>query len=102
MGSFAETTTVDNHLSFADQGKQTSISRCLLQQANGSLLFPFSVCSKQTEDAVFRQFPFFRCGMPETWRHGNMEKCRLGDMANRDMENRDMDLGDMETKSKGK
>jgi hypothetical protein len=33
-----------------------------LQQTNGSLPFPFSVCIKQTD-----------CGIPETWRHGNME-----------------------------
>jgi hypothetical protein len=36
----------------ADQGKQTSVFR--LQKANGGLPFPFSVCSKQTEIAVYR------------------------------------------------
>jgi hypothetical protein len=38
---------------FADQGKQTSDFR--LQKTNGSLPFPFSVCSK-TEVAAFRWF----------------------------------------------
>ncbi len=32
---------------------------------------------------------FFRCGIPETLRHGNMEKWRHGDM---NMENGDMDM----------
>jgi hypothetical protein len=54
----AETAILDYSLSFADQGKQTSLSRFRLQQANGSLPFPFSVCSKQTEVAIFRQVRF--------------------------------------------
>jgi hypothetical protein len=53
MGTYAETAIVDYHLSFAAQGKQTSVFCFLLQQTSGSLPFPFSVCSKQTEVAVF-------------------------------------------------
>jgi hypothetical protein len=40
MGKFAETAIVDYRLSFADQGKQTSVFRFRLLQTNGSL--PFS------------------------------------------------------------
>ncbi len=42
-GHVSETAIVDFRLPFADQGKQTSVSR--FQQANGSLPFPFSVSS---------------------------------------------------------
>jgi hypothetical protein len=56
MGTFAETANVHYCLSFADQGKQTSIFR--LQKTNGSLTFPFSVGSKQTK---FFPNPFFIC-----------------------------------------
>jgi hypothetical protein len=52
MDTFAETAIVDHRLSFANQGKQIFLFR--LQQTIGSLPFPFSVCSKQTE-------------VPETW-----------------------------------
>jgi hypothetical protein len=54
MGTFAETAIIDYCLSFADQGKQTSIFWFRLQQTNGSFPFPFPVCSKQTEVAVSR------------------------------------------------
>ncbi len=52
--------------------------------ANGSLQFPFSVCRKQTEVAVFRKFCFLSAEFRkhgshrysdlemETWKHGNM------------------------------
>jgi hypothetical protein len=50
VGTFAETAIIDYRLLFADQGKQTSTFR--LQQPNGSLPFPFSICSKQTEIAI--------------------------------------------------
>jgi hypothetical protein len=46
MGTFAETAIVDYRLSFADQRKQTSVFFFRLQQTNGSLQFPLSVCSK--------------------------------------------------------
>jgi hypothetical protein len=49
---FADTAIVDYHLPFAGQGKQMSVFRFCMQQANISFPFPFSVCSKQTE--VFR------------------------------------------------
>jgi hypothetical protein len=41
MGTFAETAIVDFRLSFASQGKQTSVFRFHLQQTNRSLPFPF-------------------------------------------------------------
>jgi hypothetical protein len=53
MGMFAKTAIVDYRLSFADHGKQMSVFCFRLQQANGSLLFPFSVCIKQAEVVVF-------------------------------------------------
>jgi hypothetical protein len=53
MGMFAETAIVDYHISFADQEKQTSVFRFRFQQTNISLPFPLSVCSEQTEVAVF-------------------------------------------------
>jgi hypothetical protein len=52
MGTFAETAIVDYRWSFVDQGKKSYAFRFRLQQTNGGLPFPFSVCSKQTE--VFR------------------------------------------------
>jgi hypothetical protein len=58
MGMIAETEIIDYHLSFADQGKQTSVFHFRLQPTNRSLPFPFSICSKQTEVAVFLQFRF--------------------------------------------
>jgi hypothetical protein len=54
MGTFAETAIFDYRLKFADQGKETSGSYFRLLQTNGRLLFPFSVCSRQTEIAIFR------------------------------------------------
>jgi hypothetical protein len=50
MGTFAEILSVDNRLSFADQGKQTSVFD--LQKITGSLPFPFTVYRKQ------RKLPF--------------------------------------------
>jgi hypothetical protein len=49
MGTSAETAIV----LFADQGKETSFFFLSFQQKNGSLLFQFSVCSKQTEVVLF-------------------------------------------------
>jgi hypothetical protein len=47
MGTFAETGNVDYHLSFADQGKETSVFQFRLQQTSKN--FPFSVfCLQQT------------------------------------------------------
>jgi hypothetical protein len=53
MGTFVETAIVNYPLSFANQGKQTSVFHFRLQQTNGNLPFPFSICSKQTEIAVY-------------------------------------------------
>jgi hypothetical protein len=47
MGTFAETANVDFYLSFANQGKETSVFQFRLQQTNKN--FPFSVfCLQQT------------------------------------------------------
>jgi hypothetical protein len=55
MGTFAETTMLSIVLSFADQGKnKLPFSVLRWQKTDGSLPFPFSVCSKQTEVAIFR------------------------------------------------
>jgi hypothetical protein len=54
MDTLAETAIVNYRLSFADQGKQTSVFRFRLQRTNGNLPFPFSVGSKQRKIAVFR------------------------------------------------
>jgi hypothetical protein len=48
------TAFVDYLLSFADQGKRTSVFRFRLQQTNGSLRFPFFVSSKQMKVAILR------------------------------------------------
>ncbi len=45
--------------------KETNLSFCF-QQTNGSLPFPFLICRKQTEVAVFR---LRKHGDIETWRH---------------------------------
>jgi hypothetical protein len=60
MGRFAETAIVGYRLSFADQGKQTSVFHFLLQQTNRSLPFPLSVYIKQIEIAIFHLFHFSR------------------------------------------
>jgi hypothetical protein len=54
MGTFAETVDYRYYLSFADQGKQTSVFQFRLHETNRSLPFPFSVRSKQAEVAIFR------------------------------------------------
>jgi hypothetical protein len=53
MGMFAETAIIDYCLSFFEQAKKTSVFCFHLQQTNGSQLFPFSISSKQMDDAVF-------------------------------------------------
>jgi hypothetical protein len=59
MGTFAETAVVDYRLSFADQGKRTSVFRYCLQQTNGGCHFTI--------------VQFSICRIPETLRHGDME-----------------------------
>ncbi len=54
MGAFAETANIDNSLSIADQGKQTSVFCSPLTENKQKL----AVCSKQTEVDVFRQLCF--------------------------------------------
>jgi hypothetical protein len=58
VGTFAETANVDYHLSFADQGKQTSVFRFPFCSKNGSFLFLLYICSKKTKVAVFCEFHF--------------------------------------------
>jgi hypothetical protein len=77
MGMFAETEIIDYCLSFAEQGKQTSVfcfqqqtevCHFRFQQTNGCLpfLFPstngspflFFICSKLTEVALYFEFRF--------------------------------------------
>ncbi len=41
MGTFAETANVDYHLSFADQGKQTPVFRCLAANEIYLLIYIF-------------------------------------------------------------
>jgi hypothetical protein len=69
MGTFAETALVDRRLSFAYQGKYFRFP-FRFQKTHGSFPFPFFVCSKQMEVAVFWISPF-AVGCP--WRHGEME-----------------------------
>jgi hypothetical protein len=57
MGTFADTPNVDYRLLFADQGKNTSLFG--FQKTNGSLLFPFSACSKQMENETTGNFHLF-------------------------------------------
>jgi hypothetical protein len=76
MGTFAGTAIVDYRLSFADQGKQTSVSEL---QTNGSLPFPFSVCCKQTEVTFFR-LRNTENGYMVTWRREDLESGDMGCM----------------------
>jgi hypothetical protein len=66
MGTIVETAIVGCCLSFADQGKQTSVFRFHLQQAIRSLPFLFSVYSKQMKVVIFLLVLFFLCRIPET------------------------------------
>jgi hypothetical protein len=60
MDMFAEIAMVDYCLSFADQGKQTSVIHFHLQQTNGSLPFPFPFTENKQKS------PFSICGISET------------------------------------
>jgi hypothetical protein len=94
MGALDKTAIVDYHLSFADQGKKTSVFQ--LEQTN-RCFSQFSYCRKQMEVAAFYYFRFlfakkWRHGDieietwkhrdidVETWEHGEMEKWRHGEM----------------------
>ncbi len=90
MGRFAETAIVDYRLSFANQGKQPPFSVCVcckqtevcpfhFKQTNGSLPFPFAANKRKLAVTVFRLlFPIFP--FEETWRRGDIEAWRHGDM----------------------
>jgi hypothetical protein len=51
MGTFADTANFNYHLSFAGQGKQTSVFH--LQQTNGSFPFPFPELMKNDNFHLF-------------------------------------------------
>jgi hypothetical protein len=82
MGTFAETAIVGNCLSFADQGKQTSVVRPFLFAANRQkIAVPVVVCRKKWK------LPFSVSSVPsaefgkhgernidtETWKHGEID-----------------------------
>jgi hypothetical protein len=74
MGSFAETSIVDYHFLYADQGKQTLVFHFHFQQTNRSLPFTlFSIDRKQTEVAIFCQFRFL---FAKFQKHGDMDRGR--------------------------
>ncbi len=102
MGTFAGTAIVDYHLSFVDQGKQTSVFPFCLQQTTEVCRFRFPFAANE------RKLPFFISSIfhlqefrkhvkhgdmeMETWKHkdidmrlGNMEKWRHGDKETGDM-----------------
>jgi hypothetical protein len=54
MGTFADTANVDYRLSIATKENKLPFFIFSLQKTKASLPFPFSVCSKLTEVAVFR------------------------------------------------
>jgi hypothetical protein len=83
----------------------SSITVFRLPTKEYKLLFSVSVCSEQTEFAVsvfrwqktngscrFLLVPFSVCGIPETWRHGDMETLK-----HRDIDMETSKYGDMET-----
>jgi hypothetical protein len=66
MGTFAETALVDYVLFIVCRPRKTnllvtSVLHFRLQLTNGSLRFPFSICIKLTEVAVFPLIPFCVC-----------------------------------------
>jgi hypothetical protein len=72
METFAEAEIIDYRLFFADQEKKTWFSVCGKQTKVCHFCFPFA--------ANNWKLPFFFCRIPETCRHGGMEKWRHGDM----------------------
>jgi hypothetical protein len=64
---FAETAIVEYRLSFAEQGKPTSVFRFRLQQTNGSCHFCFSFAECKRICCLFH-FPFAKFR-----KHGDME-----------------------------
>ncbi len=71
-GTFVETAIVDYHVSFADQGEQSSVFNFRLQQTNRNIPFPFSVA------AVKWKLPFAINSdiyyITTSWKHGDMDK----------------------------
>jgi predicted acetyltransferase len=75
MGTFAETAIIDYHLSFADQGKQTSVLNFSFQQLYRRLSFPFAANKWKLPFFVSSVFHLQNSGNMETstWRHGGIE-----------------------------
>jgi hypothetical protein len=76
MGTFAETAIVDYHLSFADQGKQTSVYCFCLRQTNGKAIAVFSLRNSGNMETLKHgdiDMETWKHGEMETWRHGEME-----------------------------
>jgi hypothetical protein len=69
MGAFAETGIVDYHLSFADQGKQTSVLRFRLQQQMEVSHFRL----QKKQKLAFSVVPFQNSINVETWKHGDID-----------------------------
>jgi hypothetical protein len=82
MGTFAETAIVDYRLSFADQGKQTSVSVCSKQTEVCRFRFPFVENKRKLPFSVSSDFRLRKYGDMETWSwsHRNMDKWGHGDM----------------------
>jgi hypothetical protein len=80
MGTFAETATAACSLSFADQGKQTSVFRFYLQQTTEIYHFrlPFAENKRKLPFSVISVFSFAKFRKHgdmeiETWKHGDID-----------------------------
>ncbi len=82
-GHVADTAIINYCLSFAGQGKQTSVFPFHLQQTIRSFPFLFPAYRKQTEVAVFHYVVLFSVFWysrnVETWTSGDMETWKHGD-----------------------
>jgi hypothetical protein len=78
MGTFAETAIIDYHLSFANQGKQTSVEASETRGTTARcphvyflfLLVAIKIKFAMEKNAIFRQFRF---PFVEFQKRGNME-----------------------------
>ncbi len=91
MGKFAETAIVDHCLSFADQGKQTSVRFPFLFAANKRIchfFLPFAVTKRKLPLSVSFVFRLRNSRNVKTWawRYRNVETWKHGDMRHGDME----------------
>jgi hypothetical protein len=112
MGTFAETTIVDYHLSFDDQGNKppSSVSVCnkqtevfCLQQTKGSFPFQFSACRKQME-VFFSVFRLQKTIRSQQTKFSNSTVFRLRNSGNMEIEtwkNVDIDMDTWNLKGQG-